>query len=139
MTAPSPAASDGYAMESPSDGEPFNTEAYDHIRENNFLAVAQSPLSTFSIDVDTASYSNVRRFLTGGSLPPKDAVRIEELVNYFRYDDAPPRDERPFSVTGEVAAATTLLGVHMDTVARKACAFPDDVVERAQAFAKSAS
>ncbi len=58
----------------------FNTESYDRIYENAFLSVRQHPLSTFSIDVDTASYSNVRRFLNQGQLPPKDAVRIEEFV-----------------------------------------------------------
>jgi Ca-activated chloride channel family protein len=81
----------------------FDTEAYDRIRDNPFLAVAANPLSTFSIDVDTASYANVRRFLSGGRLPPKDAVRIEELVNYFRYDYPQPREGEPFSVTTEVA------------------------------------
>ncbi|MDT4952869.1 MAG: Ca-activated chloride channel, partial [Acidobacteriota bacterium] len=63
-----------------------NTEGYSHIDENPFLEVARAPLSTFSIDVDTASYSNTRRFLKDGQLPPKDAVRIEELINYFSYD-----------------------------------------------------
>ena len=82
----------------------FHTEAYDRIRDNPFLAVANNPLSTFSIDVDTASYANVRRFLAQGQLPPKDAVRIEELLNYFRYDYPEPRGETPFSVTTEVAA-----------------------------------
>src|SRR5437870_6515921 len=62
---------------------PFNTEAYDHISDNPFLLVAHDPRSTFSVDVDTASYAIVRRFLNGGDLPPKDAVRIEELINYF--------------------------------------------------------
>ncbi|MHC4716574.1 MAG: YfbK domain-containing protein [Planctomycetota bacterium] len=80
-----------------SDGR-FNTEAYDHIVENAFLDVRDNPLSTFSIDVDTASYSNVRRFLKGGQLPPAGAVRIEELINYFTYDYEPPRDGRPFAV-----------------------------------------
>jgi Ca-activated chloride channel family protein len=80
----------------------FNREAYDHIRDNPFLAVASNPLSTFSIDVDTASYANVRRFLTGGQLPPKDAVRIEELVNYFRYDYPEPEGDAPFSISTEV-------------------------------------
>ena len=61
-------------------GDQFNTEAYDRIYENPFLAAQSNPLSTFSIDVDTASYSNVRRFLNQGQLPPPDAVRIEELV-----------------------------------------------------------
>lgn len=60
-----------------------DTEAYDHIAENDFIAVADDARSTFSIDVDTASYSNSRRFIREGRLPPPDAVRIEELVNYF--------------------------------------------------------
>ncbi len=84
-------------------GPTFDTEAYDRIRDNPFLAAAQNPLSTFSIDVDTASYANVRRFLTQGQLPPKDAVRIEELVNYFRYDYPEPNGDAPFSVTTELA------------------------------------
>jgi Ca-activated chloride channel family protein len=83
---------------------PMNTEAYDRIRDNAFLAVASNPLSTFSIDVDTASYANVRRFLESGQLPPKDAVRIEELINYFRYDYAQPETTQPFSVTTELSA-----------------------------------
>jgi len=81
-----------------------NTESYDVIVENNFLSPTTDPLSTFSIDVDTAAYSNVRRFLNSGQLPPKNAVRIEELVNYFRYDDPPPTDEQPFSAHLEVGA-----------------------------------
>lgn len=81
----------------------FNTESYDRIYENPFLTVVQHPLSTFSIDVDTASYANVRRFIHAGSLPPKDAVRIEEMVNYFDYHDAPPADDTPFAVHTEVA------------------------------------
>jgi len=80
-----------------------NTEAYDRIVDNPFREVAQNPLSTFSIDVDTASYSNVRRFLNQGALPPPDAVRIEELVNYFSYDYAPPDGDAPFSAHVEVA------------------------------------
>ena len=82
----------------------FNTEAYDRIDDNPFRRVAHDPLSTFSIDVDTASYANVRRFLNGGSLPPRDAVRIEELVNYFRFDYPRPMNGQPFSVTTEIAA-----------------------------------
>jgi Ca-activated chloride channel family protein len=81
----------------------FNTETYDHVVENAFLTAARNPLSTFSVDVDTASYSIVRRFLIGGQLPPPGAVRIEELVNYFRYDDPPPTGDMPFSVNLEVA------------------------------------
>ena len=82
-----------------------NTESYDRIYENPFLAVKTNPLSTFSLDVDTASYSNTRRFLNQGRLPPKGAVRIEELVNYFNYDYQGPRDEKPFGVETEVSRA----------------------------------
>jgi Ca-activated chloride channel family protein len=82
-----------------------NTEAYSHIDENPFLEAARAPLSTFSIDVDTASYSNTRRFLKDGQLPPKDAVRIEELVNYFTYDYPQPVGGAPFSVTAEISEA----------------------------------
>jgi len=81
----------------------FNTEDYDHIIENKFLSVMQQPLSTFSIDVDRASYSNVRRFIENGSLPPKGAVRIEEMINYFDYDYSPPTDTNPFAIHTEIA------------------------------------
>jgi Ca-activated chloride channel family protein len=81
----------------------FNTEAYDRIDENAFHSVSDDPLSTFSIDVDTASYANVRRFLNSGALPPPDAVRIEELINYFRFDYPRPAKDQPFSVTTEIA------------------------------------
>jgi len=80
-----------------------NTEDYDRIEENPFLAVANNPLSTFSIDVDTASYANVRRFLNQNLLPPPDAVRIEELINYFSYDYEPPSGDVPFATHVEVA------------------------------------
>ena len=84
----------------------FNTEAYDHIEENRFYEAKEQPLSTFSIDVDTASYANVRRFLAQqNQLPPKDAVRIEELLNYFRYDYPPPTGRHPFAVHVESATA----------------------------------
>ncbi|HLL75975.1 MAG TPA: VWA domain-containing protein [Pyrinomonadaceae bacterium] len=82
----------------------FNTEGYSRIEENPFLTVARSPLSTFSIDVDTASYSNTRRFLNAGQLPPRDAVRVEELINYFSYDYPQPAGPEPFSVTAEVSS-----------------------------------
>jgi Ca-activated chloride channel family protein len=74
----------------------FNTEAYDRISDNQWHNAATSPLSTFSADVDTASYANVRRFLNLGQAPPKDAVRIEELINYFSFNYPDPRDGRPF-------------------------------------------
>ena len=82
--------------------ENHNTEEYATINENSFLAPNKNPLSTFSIDVDAASYSNVRRFLNNGQAPPKDAVRIEEMVNYFSYDYAQPKGEDPFSINTEI-------------------------------------
>lgn len=81
----------------------WNTEQYNRIYDNAFLEVAQNPLSTFSIDVDTASYSNLRRFLNNDQMPPEDSVRIEEMINYFSYDYPEPKAEHPFSVTTEVA------------------------------------
>jgi len=78
-------------------------ESYDAIDEHDFIAIGDDARSTFSIDVDTASYSNVRRILGEGVLPPADAVRIEELVNYFDYDYAPPEGDLPFAVHSEVA------------------------------------
>lgn len=83
---------------------PSNTESYARIYDNPFLDALSNPLSTFSVDVDTASYSNVRRYLNSGTLPPPDAVRIEELINYFPTSDAPPTDDRPFAVYSEVAS-----------------------------------
>jgi len=80
----------------------FNTEGYDRIYENAFLEARENPLSTFSIDVDTASYSNVRRFLNNSQLPPADAVRIEEMLNYFTYTYPQPKGRDPFSITTEV-------------------------------------
>lgn len=82
--------------------ETMNTEAYGRIDDNPFRRVAQAPLSTFGADVDTASYSNLRRFLSQGQLPPRDAIRLEELINYFSYDYPAPAAGEPFSVTTEV-------------------------------------
>src|SRR6185436_117083 len=81
-----------------------NTEAYEHLDENGFKRVSSDPLSTFSVDVDTASYANVRRFLNEGRLPEPGAVRIEELVNYFRLPYAAPDGDEPFAITTELAA-----------------------------------
>ena len=85
--------------------EDFNTEGYDYITENAFLKSVDNPLSTFSIDVDAASYSNVRRFLNQGQLPPAGAVRIEEMINYFHYDYPQPKDGDPFSINTEISDA----------------------------------
>jgi len=84
--------------------EQFNREGYATIRENGFKKAIESPLSTFSIDVDAASYANVRRFLNNGNRPPKDAVRIEEMINYFNYDYPQPDNSDPFSINTEVNA-----------------------------------
>ncbi|OJY93626.1 MAG: hypothetical protein BGP13_04155 [Sphingobacteriales bacterium 40-81] len=83
--------------------EGYNTEDYNGITENRFLTVKDNPLSTFSIDVDAASYSNIRRFLNNGQLPPAGAVRIEEMINYFHYDYAQPKDDKPFAIHTEIA------------------------------------
>lgn len=83
----------------------WNTEEYDAVNENIFHGVWQKPLSTFSIDVDAASYSNVRRFINNGQRPPKDAVRIEEMINYFNYDYQQPKGSHPFSIYTEVGFA----------------------------------
>ncbi|MGH7679995.1 MAG: YfbK domain-containing protein [Gemmatimonadaceae bacterium] len=83
----------------------FNTEEYGKFDDNRWRSVASAPLSTFSADVDRASYTNVRRFINTGALPPKDAVRIEELINYFRYAYSEPAGEHPIYVATDVAAA----------------------------------
>ncbi len=83
----------------------WNTEEYDAVNENIFHEATKNPLSTFSIDVDAASYSNIRRFINNGQRPPKDAVRIEEMVNYFDYDYPQPKGEDPFSVNTEISSA----------------------------------
>jgi len=84
--------------------EPEGTEGYDPVAENPFMRTDRNPISTFSIDVDTASYSNMRRFLNDNTMPPKDAVRIEEMINYFTYDYPQPRGDAPFSLSTEVSA-----------------------------------
>jgi Ca-activated chloride channel homolog len=83
----------------------LNREGYKHNGDNPFQSVSANPLSTFSIDVDAASYSNIRRFINQGQLPPTDAVRLEEMINYFSYDYPSPDGDKPFSVTTEVSDA----------------------------------
>jgi Ca-activated chloride channel family protein len=111
MTAPahkvSPSIAKDQAAYAPThyqyEAEPnWNTEDYSAIHENRFLEVSKEPLSTFSIDVDAASYANMRRFITNGQKPPKDAVRIEEMVNYFNYEYPQPNGEHPFEVITEI-------------------------------------
>ena len=84
----------------------MNTEEYGRIQENGFKSVADAPLSTFSIDVDPASYSNMRRFINRGELPPADAIRTEELVNYFSYDYPKPTGDDPVKITVEAGTCT---------------------------------
>ena len=81
----------------------WNTEEYSHIAENRFQSTATSPLSTFAADVDTASYAKLRSAILSGAPVPKDSVRIEEMLNYFRYDYAGPKEGEPFGVTLEAA------------------------------------
>ena len=105
VIAPAPAPPSGPADRLGLD-QPTDTEQYAEIEVNPVIAAAEQPVSTFSVDVDTGAYSNVRRFLTQGSLPPTDAVRIEEFINYFDYDYPRPESlERPFSVNTEIATA----------------------------------
>ena len=87
----------------PVDNSEFNTEEYNTIVENSYMSVANSPLSTFSADVDTASYTNIRRMINDGSQIPADAVRIEEMINYFSFDYPQPEGDDLFTVTRELA------------------------------------
>jgi Ca-activated chloride channel family protein len=103
-------------------------EQYASRSENGFRQVARAPLSTFSIDVDTASYSNVRRFLNDGKLPPADAVRTEELINYFRYDYPDPSPDVPLSVATELAACPWNPKHHLALIGIQARDLPEAAV-----------
>jgi len=84
--------------------EPLYRENYQHLESQNVIRVASEPVSTFSIDVDTGAYSNMRRWLNQGQLPPEDAVRVEEFINYFNYDYPYPKNRQvPFQVSTEIA------------------------------------
>lgn len=103
-------------------GTTGNTENYNPINENGFQTASSTPVTTFSIDVDRAAYSNVRRFLNSGQMPPVDAVRIEEMINYFDYDYPQPKGTDPFSVTTEISESPWNAGlklVHIGLQARK--------------------
>jgi Ca-activated chloride channel homolog len=102
---PAPAIYGSRSYEEYETRQKHNTEEYDGITENIFHDPLKNPLSTFSIDVDAASYSNIRRFITGGQRPPKDAVRIEEMINYFDYEYAQPKGDDPFSINTEISTA----------------------------------
>ena len=94
-------------------------DSYKTLAPNTFQEVAAAPLSTFSIDVDTASYANVRRFLNEGQRPPADAVRLEELVNYFPYENSPPQDGKPFAVRVETTTAPWNAGRRLARISLK--------------------
>ncbi len=84
--------------------EPLYRENYQHLESQNVIRVASEPVSTFSVDVDTGAYSNMRRWLNQGQLPPEDAVRVEEFINYFNYDYPYPKNQQvPFQVSTEIA------------------------------------
>ncbi|QDQ29322.1 VWA domain-containing protein [Chitinimonas arctica] len=101
---PQSGASMAYVAGTPAPyAEPENRERYQHTERHGVVRVAETPVSTFSIDVDTGSYSNIRRMLNAGQLPPRDAVRVEELVNYFPYAYPLPQRAAPFAVTTELA------------------------------------
>lgn len=100
--------------------EPANRENYAHYDSNPVKVVTENPVSTFSIDVDTGAYANVRRMLNNGQLPPQDAVRVEELINYFSYDYNLPRNEdTPFSINMEIAPTPWNSDTHLLQVGLK--------------------
>ena len=106
--------------------EPLDREAYKHFDTNPVQLVAESPVSTFSIDVDSASYANVRRLLNQGVVPRHDAVRVEELINYFSYDyPTPSRGEEPFAVHTEVGPSPWHADRHLLHVGIKGYELPE--------------
>jgi Ca-activated chloride channel family protein len=94
-----------FVYQEPTQQPQWNTEEYEGISENIFHSAKNNPLSTFSIDVDAASYSNIRRFINNGQRPPRDVVRIEEMINYFDYDYNQPKGDDPFTIYTEVSTA----------------------------------
>lgn len=113
-------------MASRMDADGMNTEEYKEIAENNFKTVSESPLSTFSIDIDAASYSNMRRYINKGELPPADAIRTEELINYFSYDYPQPTGNDPVKITTEVGACPWNVKHRLVRIGLKAKEIPTD-------------
>ncbi|MGA0556312.1 YfbK domain-containing protein [Larkinella sp. VNQ87] len=105
---------------------PDNTEDYSKIDEPGFRRVQNQPVTTFSVDVDRAAYGNIRRFLNGGNLPPKDAVRIEEMVNYFEYDDPQPTGNDPVAVRTELSESPWNPGLQLLRIGLQAKTIPTD-------------
>jgi Ca-activated chloride channel family protein len=110
-------------------GLPHAGESYAHVNANPFRMTAEHPLSTFGADVDTASFSNVRRFLSSGQLPPRDAVRVEELVNYFHFHYAEPRGDKPIALTTEVGDCPWAPSHKLVLIGGRARSVPDREVE----------
>lgn len=104
----------------------MNAEEYKEIAENNFKTVSESPLSTFSIDIDAASYSNMRRYINKSELPPADAIRTEELINYFSYDYPQPTGNDPVKITTEVGACPWNVKHRLVRIGLKAKEIPTD-------------
>ena len=104
----------------------MNAEEYKEITENNFKTVSESPLSTFSIDVDAASYSNMRRYINRGELPPADAIRTEELINYFSYDYPQPTGNDPVKITTEAGTCPWNAKHRLVRIGLKAKEIPTD-------------
>lgn len=104
----------------------MNAEEYKEIAENSFKTVSESPLSTFSIDVDAASYSNMRRYINKGELPPADTIRTEELINYFTYDYPQPTGNDPVKITTEVGACPWNVKHRLVRIGLKAKEIPTD-------------
>lgn len=113
-------------MASRMDADGMNAEEYKEIAENNFKTVSESPLSTFSIDVDAASYSNMRRYINKGELPPADAIRTEELINYFSYDYPQPTGNDPVKITTEVGVCPWNVKHRLVRIGLKAKEIPTD-------------
>ena len=113
-------------MASRMDADGMNAEEYKEIAENNFKTVSESPLSTFSIDVDAASYSNMRRYINKGELPPADAIRTEELINYFSSDYPQPTGNDPVKITTEVGACPWNVKHRLVRIGLKAKEIPTD-------------
>ena len=103
----------------PINNQVSNNESYDKIEENIFKSVATAPLSTFSIDVDKAGYSNIRRMINNGQKIPKDAVKIEEMINYFNYNYPQPKSNEPFSIITEVATSPWNTGTKLVKIGLK--------------------
>ena len=104
--------------------EPVNREKYAHYEDNGIKVVRESPVSTFSIDVDTGAYSNVRRVINAGNLPLKDMVRAEEMINYFSYDNKPVETDAPFAVYTETGPTPWNEDSHLMRVSVKASDIP---------------